>query len=428
MRRKFGGYATGPIRTAEYVAVATTSVLAAVGCVALTLQLVFVERACAQSQLADPLTASVGYRFTDDDNVYRLPDGLSASTLVGPQASRRDHIHALTASLDGQWSFGMQAFLLNAKINQSHYVDNDALDNTAGNGKLSWNWRFGPVLSGDVGTEIDRSLADFANTGFLDKDLLTRSSTFASARWQVGGRWALLGGLRQTDASHGADSQQINNFHSQAGNVGVEYGADPLNMIWFDYRRLQQNFSHELFLGGGFYDASFDEDTWRVRVRRQLLAKTTLDLSGGYLKRSYPYAAVRTLSGGVWRTSINWQPSGKTQVVLSGWRELRAYLDSESEYFISTGASIAPQWMPTEKLTVKLTYSFERLNYVDAPTALDAGVARRDRPRSCSALVEFAPRDALLLSASFRDDRRASNRDRFQYGARVFYADIKFKF
>jgi len=40
-------------------------------------------------------------------------------------------------------------------------------------------------------------------------------------------------------------------------------------------------------------------------------------------------------SGGTWRATVRWQPSAKTEIDIGGWRELQAYIDAQSDYFVS---------------------------------------------------------------------------------------------
>jgi len=66
----------------------------------------------------------------------------------------------------------------------------------------------------------------------------------------------------------------------------------------------------------------------------------------------------------VWRAEYDWKPRQKFSLLLAGWRELRAYTDVESDYFVSDGFSLGPTWSPTEKISLALTASYEDQEYL----------------------------------------------------------------
>ena len=97
-----------------------------------------------------------GAAETYDTNLFRLPSGIDVAALVGPGASRQDHIATGSAGLDGQWYVGRQQILLNARVDDNRFAQNSDLNNVSGLGSLTWNWEFGPYLSGHCAFEPPR--------------------------------------------------------------------------------------------------------------------------------------------------------------------------------------------------------------------------------------------------------------------------------
>ena len=148
-----------------------------------------------------------------------------------------------------------------------------------------------------------------------------------------------------------------------------------------------------------------------------LTGKTQFEGSAGYLKRNYPVTNSGDFSGTVWRGAVTWAPGAKTQVVFSAWRQLTAYLDSQSDYFVSNGASIAPTWAPSTKLSLALQYLQDRDRYIGTSPAAAVVVpdARRETVRSGKFIATWAPAELLRIAASYKFERRRSTVSLFTY-------------
>jgi hypothetical protein len=107
--------------------------------------------------------------------------------------------------------------------------------------------------------------------------------------------------------------------------------------------------------------------------------------------------------------------------LFAAWRELRAYTDIESDYFVSDGFSLGPTWSPVEKLTFALSVSYEEQEYI-ASRILDLeaiDVPRTDDVLSALATFTYRPRDNLAFELSYRGSDRDSNRVQRRYDAQT---------
>jgi hypothetical protein len=366
-------------------------------------------------------------QFTYDDNLYRLPTDLAVPASAGSLARRADGFNSVSLGGDGRWFSANQAFGLNFRADENRFTHNDTLNNVSGRGNLEWDWRFATLWSGQVGASYYRALADFANTGFYGRDVVQREDYFGNLRYQVGPHLALYGGFIGADTSQSAVPEQLFNFHSNAGNAGVEFSTSAQNTISLDYRYTAATFPQDIILNGALFNQNYREDTARILVKYVFTAATELDASAGYLKRDYPESRFATFSGNIWRAALQWQPTDNLQWVLSGWRQLAAYVDAESDYFVSNGFSVAPVWKVLESLTLSLAVSRETHDYLSSSPTDIALTQRRDKLTSALGKAIYNPTDSLGFNLTTRYDKRNSNIESNQFDDRFVTVGITYK-
>jgi opacity protein-like surface antigen len=378
----------------------------------------------------DPSTYAiyVGEQLTYDDNLYRLPSIADVTALAGPRAKRQDLIDSASLGADIHWYSGNQAVGVNFRADDNRFSHNNALNNTSGRGNLVWDWRLGGNLSGQAGADYYRALVSFANTNYYARDLVERVDYFGSARYRVGPHWALFGGVIDADTSLSAAAVQLYDFHSKSGNAGVEYASASGNTVNWEYRYTDARFPQAFVLNGAPFNSNYNEDTTRVLVKYALTAATLLQASAGYLKRNYPYSQFAAFSGNIWRASLQWQPTDELQFVFTGWRELKAYVDSESDYFVSTGGSIEPAWTASDKLTLSLAVSWENHDYIGSSPSTLTFASRHDQVMTQQARLVYKPAPSLAVNLTYRYDRRDSNRASLEFDDTLAAANITFKF
>jgi hypothetical protein len=369
----------------------------------------------------------VGDQFTYDSNLYRLPAHFAIPLIAGPNARREDEFNSASVGGDGRWFSDSQAFDLNFQADDNRYIHNDSLNNVSGKGDLQWDWRLASLLSGQLGASYFRGLANFADTGYYARDVVEREDYYGTARFQVGPHWAVYGGFIGANTSQTAVPEQLFNFHSNAGSAGVEFATSSQNTITLDYRYTDARFPQDFVLNGTPFNSDYKEDTARVLVKYVFTAATELDVSAGYLKRDYPQAQFATFSGDIWKAALQWQPTDSLQWVLTGWRQLNAYIDAESDYFVSDGVSIAPVWTASQTLSASFIVSWEKHDYLSSsPTDL-ALPQRRDRLSSGQARLIYTPLDSLSFKLTGRYDKRVSNLPRLPFNDELASLSVTYK-
>ena len=366
-------------------------------------------------------------QFTYDDNLYRLPSAYDVTTVAGPMATRADSFNSVSLGGNGRWFSDIQAVSLDFRADDNRFIHNDSLDNVSGKGNLEWDWQLGTYWSGQVGISYLRELANFANTGFYSRDVVQREDYFGTVRYQVGPHWALYGGFIGADTSQTAVPEQPFDFRSKAATAGIEFATSSSNTVGFEYRYTNADFPQEFLLNGAPFNSNYKEQTTRILLKYVISAATEIDASAGYLKRDYPESRFATFSGNIWRAALQWQPTDHIQWVLTGWRQLAAYVDAESDYFVSNGVSLAPTWIATQSLKLSLSISRENHDYIGSSPSSIAFVSRRDKLTSGQGGLIYAPKDSLIFNLTGRYDKRDSNQARFQFNDTLATASVTYK-
>lgn len=395
--------------------------------------LAFAGGALAQSN-QDAAGFFVRGQFTYDDNLFRLPSDTGTLGAPLPQdLETADYVSRAVLGFAEQMHFGRQSLRVDLRADAVRFDRNDHLDHTAGRGRLAWNWRALGRLSGTLAADYRRGLADFANVrtateAELFKDMLETVDYSGEARVALGPRWALLGGLRRIETEHSAAQRRFDDFEANTAHAGVEYTTPADHRVALAYRFTEAQFPNLAALEQASYRREYEQSMLLARTRYVATVRTAFDVEYGYTRRRHPDGTPGEFSGNTWRAQIEWEPRVKFGTTLAAWREIKAYADAESDYFISDGFSIEPAWSPVRSLTFSMELSWEELDFLGSNPLLVEDQGRADTLRSVQANIVYSPRDHLRFDLSWRYIERDSNRPRSIYDANVATAAVQWRF
>jgi hypothetical protein len=358
-----------------------------------------------------------------DDNLFRIPKDFGAlDTAFGSNANRTDYINRASVGTDDLWTLAAQSLALRLEFVNNRYHDNSFLDYNSLYGSARWNWSFAARWTGEVGADYTRALAGFTNNRIFARDVLQTQGYSASFRYRLNSGWTLLLNGREAKTTHGIDAQRINDSNNHGGSIGIEYGTGLGDAFGADYRYAATTYPQQVVAAGGTFDQGYHESTADGYFRYALTGKTKIEAGAGYLDHRYPNGNFLgyspNYSGAIWHASLQYQPTEKVVVEASARRALRAYLEVDSDYFVSEIYSIAPTWSPTDHLQFSMQYSYERQNYLGTnqdSLQLPGVEARRDRINSVAVTGTYSFLQHLQLDLSYRREQRNSNREGFSY-------------
>jgi hypothetical protein len=377
----------------------------------------FCPRTIAAAE-ADQRNVSVrlGERLTREDNLYRLPDGVDPADLMGPDARRADVVNSTSVALAGRWAQGEQEVALDTSVAANRFAHNSDLDNTSGRGTLDWNWRLGSRWSGQSGGRRERTLAGFANTLSLEKDLIDTTLYHVDTRFAAGARWRALASARESATSHDNEARLRDDVEIRSGALGLEYHTPREDSLAIEFRRARATFPAQTLALGAGSASDYEERGAGLNLGYVLTDEVLFKASVGRVEREYALARRGDFAGDVWSAELQWSPTESTRIVLRRWRELKAHLDAESDHFMSTGEGIVATWLPVAKVALSLQLSRDQQRYIGADVD-ELVEPRHDTPTSGSFRVTYTPRERASFEVSYRQETRESNRFRFDYDA-----------
>lgn len=415
-----GPFVTGRIRRPLAAAIGTCLAAVALGKAA---------PADAKPDAADPFDFYVSDRYSYDDNLFRLSDQAIPSLAPdGAWRSRDDYINRLSAGIEARVDASRQVFGLDLRVDDVRYQDNDDLDYTGGEGKLNWNWKLGSHLSGDINGSYERALASFNNYELFVRDVVDVATYGGRLRYGIGSRWGVFAGASVATAEHSAEVRKLNEFHSETGRAGIEYQTPSGNLFTLGYDFVDARFP-VAERTPDIVAANYEDTIPSVSVAYAFTVKTSLYARAGYLSRDYDDPSLDDYSGDIWNIALSWEPRAKINFDIKAWRDLRAYSDAESDYFVSTGGSIAPHWDVTSAVRILGEYSIENQKYVGTRALVDPAEARRrDDVQSARVAIEYSPRDLISIALGYNWMDRDSNRELRTYDDNIASVQVKLTF
>lgn len=383
----------------------------------------------AFDNLFDPY---VGYSHQYDNNLYRLPPGLTdlaTLTGIGPHPHRSDDINSVTGGLDAQWQLGTrQSIDLGVRLDDNLFARNTNLNNVSTDDSILWNWGMGSAFTGEIGAHYLRQLASFFNTDVYSHNILNHTEYYAGARYVVGPHLVLFGGALNATYKLTSPVSKPDNTRINELEVGVDVYSDGTNSLGFDYRYADGRTLNILDFPSFFFYPDYREDSARVLVKYVLSDKSILDFNAGFLKRSYSNGPLAPFSGFIGRVNFQWQLTDKTQLVLKAYRMLDADITAQTDYFVGTGGSIGPTWTLSEKFTIALTAAYDHRTYLGLIPGVPVAPGRRDTLPSESAIFTYNPITALTLTGAYSHEHRGTNQQQFLYDDDRFTLSAFFKF
>jgi Putative beta-barrel porin 2 len=392
---------------------------------------------CARAQGAGAATGDdrkvvvrVGEEITREENLYRLPEGVDPSLVLGPGASRDDSLGTTSLALLGRWTQARQQLVLDTALAANRFAANTDLDYTSGHGAVDWNWLLGHRWSGLLEARYEQTLASFANTRSLEKDVFTTNGYRGQLKLDVGPRWRLIGGARVATTEHENQARRGDDADLEDTSLGVEYHTPRDSSLGWEYRASRATYPSAAIVAGGGSASDYEDRRAAVSLGYAPSEKIALKASVGYVDRTYLHAEGGDFSGDVWSVALQWMPASKVQLAVESWRDLKAYLDAESNHFVSNGESIVAAWLPVDSISVSLQISREDQLYIGAEQdpLLALLPPRKDEPTIESVNVTYKLRERATFNVSYRSETRESNTFRFDYDAAALSVGAEVKF
>ena len=381
----------------------------------------------AHAKEGDRVNFAVGTGITYDDNLLRLPDGVSPRAVGVPSDSRSAFVNQIFGKVIVDVPVSRQRFVADFTVGHNRYSGAyDYLDWTGINGNARWLYQFGNYWKGELGYNRRTDLAGFADYRNFDRrNVRTTDELGLSADYWLVRNWRLSGGVNHTRARNSDTAFRTLDVDQTWVEGGVKYESSQANFVRvvgrYTYGSYPERPAPTLVS-----DTSFDQYELATDGNWVLSPATRLYGRAGYTRRTFPNLA-RDFSGPTGRVNLDWTPTVKTGVTFLARREIGAVEDVTSTYVITNAAGVSPYWLVTPKVRLDANLEYQRRDYAGDPVI--AGIPQiEDRIRYAGLGLRWAPTYNWLLSAGYRYGSRSSNFAARQFNDNTAYGTVQFNF
>lgn len=373
------------------------------------------QPAAAQQDNTLPLKLALvlGGSVMWDANLFRLPGSVSPLAAVG-KPNRDDRISTTYVGLRIDKSLGQQRFQLDVtqtatRFNSFTFLDFDAFDYRG-----AWLWHLTPRLSGTLSFDHKQTLVPFTDfRGFQSNIANTDNRRFNLDGWLTGG-WHLLLGAFNGETKYTQVFLPQTSSRSNGAEAGLRYVAESGSSITATQRlskgtTLNQPLDPVNLIDNGFsLQESELQSTWLVSGKSTLNGRLT------WTERRHEHFTQRDFSGMAGSLDYTWTPSGKLRLAVSARRDIAAWWDVLSSYFVSDTLSFTPTWQASAKTALRMRVNCTQNDY-RGPVIASPGPLRGDTVCSTGLGADWTPQRYVTVSANLQRDRRSSNFAAFEF-------------
>jgi exopolysaccharide biosynthesis operon protein EpsL len=368
----------------------------------------------------DAINFAVGANLRHEDNLFRLPSGSPPPNPgSGNSASKSDLLSTVYAGIRVDKAYGLQRFQLDVTATQYRYRDNDYLNFSAVDYRGAWLWSVSPRLTGTVSADKTSELTSYAN---LENTTIRNKRTIENQRvtadWLVDGGWHMVGGVwHQRSVGKNSATTATGDFDQDTAEAGVRYVAANNNSIAAVHRESRGDYLGRSLDTANVLDTGYKQSENELRGLMQVTGNSFLDARLGWVDRNHDNFSQRDFSGAVGALSYRWTPTGKLRFTLLAGRDLVAYQESADSYYVSNYAGMMPEWLLTDKTTIRLKLDVAQNTYHGAVVPVTS--MRDDTVRTAQLGVNWRPARTINVDGYLTHEQRSSNQTGLDYRANV---------
>lgn len=378
--------------------------------------------------VGDTFTPYVDYTFTHDNNLFRLANDAEALAVLGT-TDKSDNIHRLKLGINVDYLLSRQRFVVDANISKNWFNRFSDLDFTGHELLARWDWQVGNQWSGDIGINTVTTLGSFIQLQQFVQNEISQDTFFVNGGYLFHPSWRVRGGFRGYDVEYDAQTQQLFNREDVTSLVGLQYLSRAGNLAELQLKYTDAEYPNRRQFLGPTIDDEYDQTELNALVEYAATVKTKFFGNLGYVQRDYNGTFVEDYDGLNGRLTMDWSPTAKTRLTASVFRELISIDDIASNYWLTTGVSIGPNWLPTTKIILQGLIYYENRDYRGTPASVLGGLPRQeDNVRGIAIGVTYDPLRFLKLGLGYVVESRNSNRALEDYSFNALTATVRAQF
>lgn len=348
-----------------------------------------------------------------DDNLFRFASKREAEAAGFSEQS--DRVNTLDAGAQLNLRISRQLVRINAGINDNKYNRYDFLDNTGKSYGITWDWRLGNDVYGDLSTSNSQSIAGFSDNDIIVRNLRTFKRQRASINWNVLSTWTLYGIADYTDFENEEAIFQPLDREDDSYEVGTRFQTTSGTQVGLFYRYLKSDFINRVGTSALIFGRENEQDQYGLNLAWLPTLKTRFTGQISTIRFTRENALQNNFNGLNQRWNLDYALSGKTSLGLTAYRELTSVDDLLSTYVLFKGAGANANWNATSKLNFNATYGVGKREFLGGSSVFSVPVEREDNTKRFGLNMAYAPTEHASLQLRYVNEDRVSNINSFEY-------------
>lgn len=373
-----------------------------------------VARAATTTDDRDSLQLTLAESLTYDDNLFRLPAGVTPATSNGNTA-RASLIRVDNLGFSWNKPYSLQQMHIAADVEHHHYSNHDFLDFNAVNGSLDWNWSLTPHVTGVISADRSQTLNSFTDyRNQAARNVRTNQNRVAGVDYEAAGSWHVVAAASQYSSVNDDNSQPVeDSYRSHGVQAGVKYVFSSSSYLSYSEHGENGEYSGQTLQPATLIDSDFHQRSHELLAVWALSQQTVLSGRLTNSKRTHPNFSQRDYSGSVGRVGLSLKPTGKITVITSVGRDFAVYQTAYSNYIATDTISISPAWQISAKTALKAKFARSTRDYLGEP--FGSVPQRKDNVNSSQLEFDWDATRGVSLGALLRHDSRDSTYAGFQF-------------
>jgi len=373
---------------------------------------------------SDALNLVVSQSFQHDDNIYRLPDGVSPYG----DGQREDLISITGFSALFDRVYSRQRLYASLDVARVGFDEWSDLDYTTKGGSIGWDWAMGSRWSGGLSVKQDEVARDFSDVGSNRRESsINRRITFdASADYWWHPDWAVGVGFERHESSYSDEQSQHSDYRASIPEISLTYRPETGNRLSLQLRQTDGEYPKRIV--SAVSDVGYRQSDGRVSGSWHLTGHSRVTGYLGYTRRTYSNLSVRDFSGMTGRLQHEWTATGKLSLRTIVRREIGAREDLTDNFVVTKAFSLEPTWAATSRIALKGLWELRQRDYGGDPGLVTGASEQDDVTRMLRFSLSYSPFDNLHLSVAHTRASRSGDRALNEYSAETNTVAMQYSF
>lgn len=369
-----------------------------------------------QADEADVFNFRASVNTLRDDNLFRVPN------------SRKPEMETITtaiAGIDFNKRVSLQQFIAHVSWVETYYNRNNYLNGGGLHYDGRWTWGVGSHLSGELAADRSTAQNFFAEfPGLRQRNMRTNESQRFSLDYAFHPSWHVTGGLSHLTMTNDQVLPQESDFEANGAFVGIKHTPRSGNWVGFQTRQSEGRYTKRPFDAVSQFDNEFTDRGQEVAGSWQVTGHSTFNGRLEYLERRHAHFSSRDFSGFTGQLSYQYQYSAKTVLTAAYLRNITAFQDVGSSYYVNDDLLFSARWDATAKFSVGGRLGVAHRQY-RGDIGAGAGPRREDDILRGGVDVSYKPDRWLELKAGLAAETRNSTGSGLDYtGRQAFVSAI----